>query len=133
MKSKTLRLPFYFSFLFSFLLLICCSWESHAQDLKKFQGSWQGRTYGSVYDPMFTFTIKPNGVWTDLTFGEAKAINGKYKFNAKTKVLTLFSKAGNKLYDFKLEAATASQKERLVEQLPANETYRALVCYHYKK
>ena len=127
------RFSTYLLLMFSALFLINCSEEVKAQDIKKFQGSWQGRTYGSTYDPMFTFTVKPNGIWTDLTFGEAKAINGKYKFNTKTKVLTLFSKAGNKLYDFKLEAATASQKERLVEQLPANETYRAMVCYHYKK
>jgi len=133
MHSPALRPAVLSVLLFFSFFLLSCTEESQAQDLKKFQGSWQGRTYGTVYDPMFTFTIKPNGVWTDLTFGEAKAINGKYKFNTKTKVLTLYSKAGNKLYDFKIEPATASQKERLVEQLPVNETYRAMVCYQYKK
>jgi len=133
MTAQSLRISVLTKFIFSLFLLLCCTNQSQAQDLKKFQGSWQGRTYGSVYDPMFTFTIKPNGTWTDLTFGEAKAIIAKYKFNNKTKVLTLYSKAGSKLYDFKMESATASQKERLVEQLPANETYKAMVCYHYKK
>lgn len=133
MNPQSLRTSFFTVWLVLSVFFISCTEESQAQDLKKFHGNWQGRTYGSVYDPMFTFTIKPNGIWTDLTFGEAKAINGKYKFNAKTQVLTLFSKAGSKLYEFKMEPATASQKERLVEQLPANETYKAMVCYHYKK
>lgn len=82
---------------------------------------------------MFTFIIKPNGVWADLTFGEAKAIDGKYKFDNKTKVITIYSKAGNTLFNFKLEAATATSKDRLVDQLPTTETYKAMVCYRYKK
>jgi hypothetical protein len=121
------------SLLLSSLLLSACANGPGAQEMGPFLGSWQGMTYGSgPYDPMFTFTIKPDGVWTDLTFGEAKAVDGKYTYDAGNKALTLITQAGNPLYTFKLEPATASQKERLVEQLPANETYRAMICYHYE-
>ncbi|HEX8333097.1 MAG TPA: hypothetical protein VF622_10765 [Segetibacter sp.] len=105
-----------------------------AQNPVKFIGSWQGMTYGSgAYDPMFTINIKPKGVWTDLTFGETRSINAKYTFDTKKQELTLFTAKGSKLYTFKIEPATATQKERLVEQTPAKEYYRAMVCYRYKK
>ena len=72
-------------------------------------------------------------MWTDMTFGEAHAANAKYKYDAKKIEITLFSTKGSKLYTFKIEPATGTQKERMVEQLPANEAYRAMVCYRYKK
>lgn len=119
--------------LFFALFLFSCHEDSNAQLPKNLLGGWQGMTYGSsAYDPMFTMELKPNGSWRDLTFGQAKAINCKYKYDQKTKTLTLVSAKGSVLYKMKLEPATGSQKERLVEQTPANEYYRALVCYRYQ-
>lgn len=116
---------------FCLAILLACSSQTTAQDVKPFVRKWQGMTYGSgVYDPMFTFTISSNGTWTDLTFGEAKAIKSKYSFDKKTQTITLFTSKGSKLYTFKLQPASKDQKERLIEQLPANETYRAMICYH---
>lgn len=108
--------------------------NASAQTADKFYGSWQGRTYGAtLYDPMLTFTINPKGTWTDLTFGEARKVNGKYTFDKVKKVMTLFSAKGSKLYSFKWVAATPEQKERLIEQLPNDETYRAMVCYRLER
>jgi hypothetical protein len=46
--------------------------------------------------------------------------------------LIVFTSKGGELYKMKLEPATDSQKERLAEEIPANEYYRAMVCYRYK-
>lgn len=128
-KSKTSLSIFISSFCLS--ILIACSTETTAQDIKPFLRKWQGMTYGSgAYDPMFTFSISTNGTWTDLTFGEAKAIKSKYSFDNKAKAITLFTSKGSRLYTFKLQPASKDHKERLIEQLPANENYRAMVCYH---
>jgi len=117
-----------------YLITFFCAENVHAQNPVKFIGSWQGMTYGSgPYDPMFTLNIKPKGVWTDLTFGEARAVSAKYKYDNTKQVLTLYTSNGGKLYTFKIEPATSTQKERLVEQTPAKEYYRAMVCYRYKK
>ncbi|MEJ7611423.1 MAG: hypothetical protein WKF88_09640 [Ferruginibacter sp.] len=115
---------------FGIVILFACNSETSAQGVKPFAGKWQGMTYGSgAYDPMFTCQIKANGTWTDLSFGEAKALTGKCIADNKKKTITLFTAKGSKLYTFTIEAATKNQKERLVEQLPATESYRAMVCY----
>lgn len=112
------------------VFLFACNSQSTSDETKSFEGKWQGMTYGTgPYDPMFTCQIEPGGTWTDLTFGEAKAVKSKYEFDKNAGTITLFTAAGNKLYTFKLEPAANGQKERLIEQLPANETYRAMICY----
>ncbi|MBW3637266.1 MAG: hypothetical protein KY445_12520 [Armatimonadetes bacterium] len=96
-------------------------------------GSWQGMTRMQRADePMFTFTLKPKGVWTDLTFGEKYAKNAKYRYDAKSGTLVLLSAAGNPLYRLVWTAANQGEKERLVEKVKAEELYRAMVCYRYK-
>lgn len=96
-------------------------------------GSWQGMTRMQRADePMFTFTLKPKGVWTDLTFGEKYAKNAKYRYDAKSGTLVLLSAAGNPLYRLVWTAASQGKKERLVEKVKAEELYRAMVCYRYK-
>ncbi len=91
-------------------------------------------TYGSgAYDPMFTMEVLPDGKWSNLTFGEAKAVEAKYVYDAESGVITLFTTEGSELYKMKLEPATSTQKERLVEQRPSNESYKAMVCYRYEK
>ena len=118
--------------LLSFFFIASCNQNAEAQLPKTLLGGWQGMTYGSgAYDPMFTMELNANGTWRDLTFGSAKAIKAKYTYNSKTKLLTLFTAKGSELYKMKLEPATASQKERLVEQRPSNESYKAMVCYRY--
>jgi hypothetical protein len=116
--------------LLNVFFLFACGTKTDAQNVKPFEGKWQGMTYGSgAYDPMFTCIIKPNGIWTDVTFGEARAIKSTYKFDKKTNTITLYTAKGSKLYIFKLEPNSINSKERLVEQLPANEMYRAMICY----
>lgn len=130
---KIAKLTKFSAFFLIIAFLVSCNSEAEAQLPKNLLGGWQGRTYASsAYDPMFTIDIKANGIWRDLTFGEAKAINAKYSYNTKTKVLTLFTAKGSELYKMKLESANDKQKERLVEQTPANEYYRAMVCYRYE-
>lgn len=127
--SITKRTPLLFLAIFFFS---CNSNDADVQMPKKILGGWQGQTYGSsAYDPMFTMEINNNGTWTDLTFGEAKAIEAKYQYDPATETITLFTAKGSELYKMKLEPATNSQKERLVEQTPANEYYKAMVCYRY--
>lgn len=132
-----------FSFFLFFSFLISCNnskpvkeEESKAtsadNSIEKFKGTWQGMTYGSSpYDPMFTFTIQDEGKWTDISFGREKAIESNYQYSEEDSTLSLYSAKGSKLHTFKLEPATKDQKEKLVEQLPQKETYRALVCYRY--
>ena len=130
MKIKSGKLRSLLIASFCLAMLLACSSQTTAQAVKPFARKWQGMTYGSgAYDPMFTFVISTNGTWTDLTFGEAKAIKSKYIFDKKTNAIILYTAKGSKLYTFKWQPASKDQKERLIEQLPANESYRAMVCY----
>ncbi len=95
-------------------------------------GSWQCMTrVQSTYEPMFTFDLKPRNTWTDLTFGPAQAKDARYTYNPATGTLRLTSAAGNPLYTLVWNAGE-DKRERLVEQVPEEELYRAQVCYRYR-
>jgi hypothetical protein len=95
-------------------------------------GSWQCMTrMQSTYEPMFTFNLKPRNTWTDLTFGPAQAKDARYTYNPATGTLRLTSAAGNPLYTLVWNAGE-DKRERLVEQVPEEELYRAQVCYRYR-
>jgi hypothetical protein len=100
---------------------------------KEFEGGWQGLTYGTnEYEPMFTIIIKDDGSWTNMTFGEAHKTEGRYRLDAKNQALTLLTPDGNDLYVFKHEPVSEKHKERLIEQRPSNESYKAMVCYRHE-
>ncbi len=107
--------------------------KTKAPAISKLLGPWQGLTRMQRYDePLFTFTLKPQGAWTDLTFGEKHAKNAKYKYDSKTGILTLFSTKGSVLYKLVWHPAKDKEKERLVEQVKVEDLYKAMVCYRYQ-
>lgn len=46
------------------------------------------------------FTVRPDGTWTDITFGEAEALEGEYTVNGDT--AQFLSAQGNPLYNFQI-------------------------------
>lgn len=46
------------------------------------------------------FTVRPDGTWTDITFGEAEALEGEYTVNSDT--AQFLSAQGNPLYNFQI-------------------------------
>lgn len=83
-------------------------------------------------DLMFTFTLRNQGVWTNLTFRPRSLQDARYAYNAGTGVLRLNTPAGTSGLQFEYIPAGAGSKERLAEILPETELYRAQVCYRFK-
>jgi hypothetical protein len=109
------------------------STPSDARPPADLHGSWQCMTrMQSTYELMFTFDLKPRNTWTDLTFGPAQAKDARYTYNPATGTLRLTTAAGNPLYTLVWNAGEDNKKERLVEQVPEEELYRAQVCYRYR-
>lgn len=97
-------------------------------------GGWKGMTrQQTLYEPMFTFTLQANGIWTDLTWGEKGKKQGRYSYDPAAGKLTLYSASkGDVVYTFVWRAASAGQKERLVQDVDEKQLYRAMVCYRYR-
>lgn len=81
-------------------------------------------------EPMFTLRLEEGGRWTDLTFGPAHRKEGGYSY-ASPGEFRLRSAEGGDLHTLVHMPAQGDEKERLVEQLPQEELYRAQVCYRY--
>ena len=85
----------------------------------------------SALEPPLKFTLKPDGTYSNITFGAAYANDPKWQgtYTAAGDTVTLTTAGGSMLtsYPFKQKTDSAGTKY-LIEDAPANEQYKANVC-----